>query len=46
MYSETVLSNFRKILHGAFRKKGTDNCSNGSAPLNNMAAMPMYGKNT
>ena len=40
------LSNFHQISHGAFCRKGVDNFSNGSTPLNKMAAMPIYGKNT
>ena len=43
--SETTWAIFT-ISFGAFCWKGIDNCLNGSVPLNKMASMPIYGKNT
>ena len=38
------LEHFHQISHGAFCQKGIANFSNGSAPSNKIAALPIYGK--
>ena len=42
----SCLSNFHKISNGAFCQKNMDDLFEWFSPLNKMAAMPIYGKNT
>ena len=45
-FSETTRAIFTRFHMGLSAKGMLKLCSNGSASLNKMAAMPIYGKNT
>ena len=44
--SKNTVLVFNRFHSGPSVKVGLKICSNGSAPLNKMAAMPIYGKST
>ena len=46
IFSETAQALFIRFHMGPSKEKILTICLNGSAPLNKMAAMPVYGKNS